>query len=133
MVTTLRWILVPVVASSACAAVLFLGILFYSRVEIWWCGKEALSNYTCHAPRWLLGGVVVLFVALSAVASLSAGFFTAPVRRSYVSWGLFFAGSAVALVLSGFGSEWPSLVAACASGAATAQYLSAKHTRPSSQ
>jgi hypothetical protein len=118
----LRWTLVAPFAVAAWYATFFLVIVVHQAVEESACPAGQLESGSCQNERvqQLLEGVIVAFIALSAVAVVAAAAVTAPAHRVVTAWVMFGAGGLVAAYFAIATSMYVAGIAAELAGLATA-------------
>jgi hypothetical protein len=122
MMRIVRWALVLPAALAAWYAVFLAGLIVHGWVERTFCRPEEMVSGVCGSLRMLriLHGVVVLFVALSAVAVELAAVLTAPEQKLKIAWITFAVGSALAIFMAIEAESPMEGVAAVAAGLLTA-------------
>ena len=133
MKTIVRWILVLPAAIAAWYLVFFAGIFVHGIVEHALCPTPEFISETCVNDRVIriLHGVIVLFVALSAVAVMLAVVITAPSEKLLMTWVAFAVGSGVAIFMAVVAKSPAEGAAAVAAGLLTALAIRRRLRRPS--
>ena len=121
----LRWALTAPAAVAAWYAIFFIGILAHPAIERAICPAGEMISGACinENVQRILDGVIAVFVALSAVAVVSAAVATAPSHKAVVAWVVFCAGGLLAVFFSVATHLYVAGIAALASGLATAAVI----------
>src|SRR2546430_406884 len=94
----LRWALTAPAAVAAWYATFFVGIFAHEFIEKAICPAGQMISGICmsESVQRRLDGVIVIFVAVSAIAVVGAAVATAPSHKAAVAWVVFGAGGLVA-------------------------------------
>lgn len=118
---TIRWLLVAPFAIAAWYIVFVVGVVTYTALEEHLCPADQFVSGACVNDRvmTILQVVVYAFIALSAVAVVSAAVVTAPAHRDIVAWGTLAFGAAMAVLVGAGGHAYGEMATAIIAGLVT--------------